>query len=245
MKRENRPELGDAQLLAYLDGEAETEVVEHVEQCVQCSERARQLARLQGRLTARFYRLVCPSSTDLGEYHLGLLAQEQAGAVGRHLAECPHCTREVAQLRSYLDALAPDVEFNPLERARILVAELVRGIQDLGSSPAFAPSPAFAGLRGDEEGGPLVYQAEEYQVAVEIERDAQRQDRFNLLVLVSGGDASGLEAQLWQEDLLVAAAAVDELGNSYISDLAPGSYELLLSGPEVEVRIPELQIGEP
>ena len=245
MKRENRPELGDAQLLAYLDGEAETEVVMHVEQCAQCSERARQLAQLQGHLTSRLYRLVCPSSTDLGEYHLGLLSQEQAGAVGRHLAECPHCSREVAQLRSYLGDLAPDVEFNPLERVRILVAELVRGIQNLGPTPAFAPSPAFAGLRGDEEDGPRVYQAEEYQVAVEIQRDAQRQDRFSLLVLVSGGDASGLEAQLWQEDLLISAVAVDELGNLYISNLAPGRYELLLSGRKVEVQIPELQIGVP
>ncbi len=180
MTNEQRPELGDAQLLAYLDGEADSEVVEHMEQCAQCRERAKQMALLQGRLTSRLYRLACPSSIDLGEYHLGLLGQEQAGAISLHLAECPHCAHEVAQLRAYLKDLAPDVEIGALERARILVAELVRGVQDLGPSPALAPSPAFAGLRGDGDGGPLVYQAEEYQIVVEIQRDAQRQEAFQL-----------------------------------------------------------------
>ncbi len=245
MTSEHRPELGDAQLLAYLDGEADSEVVEHVGQCAQCRERASQLALLQGRLASRLYRLACPSSTDLGEYHLGLLGQEQAGAVALHLAECPHCSREVAQLQTYLAELAPDVALGALEQVKIVIAELVRRVPGPGQLPTLAPAPAFAGLRGDEEGGPLVYQAEEYQLVVEIEHDDERQEFLGLLGLVAGGEPSGLEARLWQDDRLVAEVAVDELGNFTISNLAPGDYQLMLSGREVEIQIPELKIGDP
>ncbi len=66
-----------------------------------------------------------------------------------------------------------------------------------------------------------------------------------MLGLVAGGEFSDLEARLWQEDQLVAAVAVDELGNFDISNLAPGGYELMLSGREVEVQILDLQIGDP
>lgn len=244
MTSRQRPELGDAQLLAYLDGEADNEVVEHVEQCAQCRERAGQLAQLQGRLTSRLYRLACPSSTDLGEYHLGLLGREQAGAVALHLAECPHCSREVAQLQAYLADLEPDVTLGTLDQVRIVIAELVRGVQELGQLPTLTPAPAYAGLRGAEE-GPLVYQAEAFQIVVEIMRDGEHQDRFALLALVSGPEAEGLEARLSAASGLTATAPVDELGNLYFSDLTPGPYELNLSSRQIEIRIPLLNVGEP
>ena len=92
MTHKQRPELEDGQLLAYLDGEAEPEIVAHVAQCEACGRRARELARLQDRLAAGLYRHDCPATTDLGEYQMGLLPQAQAVIIGQHVEDCPHCT---------------------------------------------------------------------------------------------------------------------------------------------------------
>ncbi|MGD8473896.1 MAG: hypothetical protein PVH59_07210, partial [Anaerolineae bacterium] len=99
-----------------------------------------------------------------------------------------------------------------------------------------------AGLRG-EETGPRLYQAGEAQVAIEIQDDATRGDRKTLLALVTGVDTSELVAHLWLADRRVGQVPVDELGNLVVPDLAPGSYELILSGPEVEVHIRDLDVG--
>jgi hypothetical protein len=240
------PELNDRQLLAYIDGEADQQVVAHLERCPHCRQKAHRLARLQDRLTTRLYRFTCPSPVELGEYHVGLLPRDQAAAVARHLAECPHCTREVAQLKDYLAELAPALGPSPLERikerARVLVAHLVNGGLEAGLLGQPTLAPAYAGVRGEER-EPTLYQADDIQVVIEIQEDAEQPDRRVLLGLVIGTEPSGVKAHLWQADQHVAVVSVDELGNFVIPDLAPGSYELILSGPEIEIHIQDLQVG--
>jgi hypothetical protein len=240
------PELNDRELLTYIDGEADQQVVAHLERCSHCRQKAHRLARLQDRLTARLYRFTCPSPVELGEYHVGVLPRDQAAGVARHLAECPHCTREVTQLKDYLAELAPALGPSPLERikerARVLVARLVNGGWEAGLLGQPALAPAYAGVRGEER-EPYLYQADDIQVAIEIQEDAEQPDRRVLLGLVIGTEPSGVEAHLWQADQRVAVVPVDELGNFVIPDLAPGSYELILSGPEIEIHIQDLRVG--
>lgn len=234
-------ELTDGDLLAYLDGEASTKVATHAEQCPHCRERAQNLARLQGRLTAELYRIACPSPEELGEYQLKVLPRDHAAAVAGHLDGCPHCSREIAQLQDYLGELAPDLEFSPLERVKVLVAQLVGGGEGWGRSPALAP--AYAGLRG-AEAGPRLYQAGEAQIAIEIQDDAQNPGRKMVLGLITGIDTRDLVGRLWQAGQLVAEVPVDELGNLIIANLAPASFELILSGPGLEIHIQDLDVGE-
>jgi hypothetical protein len=233
------PELDDKTLLAYIDGEADPEVGAHLERCPHCRDRAQRLARLQDRLTSQLYRFTCPSPAELGEYHLGLLPSDQAADVASHLAECPHCTREIAQLKDYLSELKPDLEFSLQERIRVLVARLVRARRGNGASGAL--SPAYAGLRGEAE-GPYLYQADDIQIAVEIQDDIERQGRKVLLGLVTNTDPQKLEVHLWQADRRITTTPVDELGTFIIPNVAPGNYELILSGPEVEIHIQGLEI---
>lgn len=243
------PELDDKVLLAYIDGETDPEVVAHLERCPHCRDRAQHLARLQDRLTGQLYRFTCPSPAELGEYHLGLLPSDQAADVTSHLAECPHCTREIAQLKDYLSELRPDLEFSPLERIKVLVARLVRARKENGSSKETAPAPSaallgsstYAGLRGEAE-EPYLYQADDIQIAVEIQDDIERQGCKVLLGLVTDTDPQKLEVHLWQADQRIATTPVDELGTFVIPNIAPGNYELILSGPEVEIHIQGLEI---
>ena len=164
------PELNDRQLLAYADGEADPQVATHLAQCPYCREKARHLSHWQDQLTAKLYRMTCPSSIELGDYHLGLLPTAQAVSVAQHVSDCPHCKREVAQLRDYLRGeLAPAFEVGPMERVKVLIARLVGGGQGREQS---SPMPIFTSVRGEEE-GPLIYQVDGIQLAIEIS-DAHR-----------------------------------------------------------------------
>jgi hypothetical protein len=236
------PQLDDQELLAYFDGEAGRQVRAHLASCAHCRERARQLARVQDRLIALLYRVACPSPLEVGEYHLGVLPVEQRLALDRHLAECPHCRRELRQLEGYVAALAPDVELGPLERIKVLIARLVSAPEGQPGPGVPAPALAAAGLRGEGE-SLLLYQADGIHISLECQDEAKDRDRMILLGLVTGADTTGMEVQLWQPDQLIATAPVDPLGNFVVSDLIPGSYRLVLRGPEVEVQITELEIA--
>ena len=241
------PELDDSALLAYLDGEAGRQVVAHLERCPHCRERATRLARLQGRLTAELYRLACPSTVELGEYHLGVLPPEQAEAVAHHVAECPHCSRELAQLEGYLAELAPALEPGPLERAREQIRVLIARLLDRnsGRGPFGQPAtvPAYAGLRGDEKESHL-YQAGDVRIAIEFEDDPEQQDRKILLGLVMGMDLEGTRVYLWQADRLIQMTSLDDAGNFFCTGLIGGDYELILTDMEreLEIHIQELQV---
>jgi len=235
------PELDEKTLLAYLDGQASRQVAAHIEECPGCRERAEHLAQLQGHLTRQLYRIDCPSPLDLGQYHLGVLPDEQAAQVSGHLTQCPHCRREIAQLRDYMDGLAGDVEFSPLERVRIWIAELVGGGQKAPGPRAQLLAPAFAGVRGEEQ-GPRLYQAGPAQVAIEIQTDTEQPDLKMALGLVTNVAPGELKACLWRDDVRVAEVTVDELGNFVLPGLIPARYELILSGPEVEIHIQNLDV---
>ena len=239
------PALSDAQLLAYVDGEADPPVAAHIEHCPYCREQAGHLAHVQHRLTAQLFRITCPAPEELGEYHFGLLPQKQAADVGRHLAICPRCAQEIAQLEVYLSELAPALEFSRLERieerVRVLVARLVRpGAGAQGGQSLLAPVPA--GIRG-EEAGPYIYQADGVQVALDVQTDTEQPERKEILGLITGlDDPQQLEVSVWQAGELHATAPVDELGNFVVAGLAPATYELIVSGPEVEIHIQEVRV---
>ena len=249
------PALEDDVLLAYLggylvsdgqkmsDGDDASQVAAHLRQCPYCRERARRLARVQHDMTAQLYRVTCPDPTELGEYHLGVLSAKRAEAVAEHLAECPYCRREIAQLKNYLAELEPspglDLLDQVVEQVRVLVARLVSG----GPSGQPALAPAFAGVRGEEQ-EPLLYQAEDVQVMLEIQEDADRPDHRTLLGLVVGlPTPQEFAAHLWASEQLLATTPVDELGNFVLSNLIRGRYELMLSGPRTGIHIQDLDIG--
>ncbi len=236
------PELPDTDLLRYLDGEAESEVAVHLGECSHCRERAQHLSHLQGRLVAQLYRIRCPPPAEIGEYHLGLLPREQAAAVARHLGECALCSRELAHLRDYLGEPDASRETDPFEQVKVLVAQLIAGARDMLRPAQPVLAPAYAGLRG-EEPGPTLYQAGDLRIAIEIQEDVEQQGRKVLLGLVTGVDSSDLQVQLWRGNQRVTQVSVDEWGNFVFPDLEPGRYELILSGPEIEIHVQELEVG--
>jgi hypothetical protein len=229
------PELNESQMIAFVDGDAATNVREHLAQCPFCMDRAQDLARLSAGLRARLYRLDCPTTEDLGDLRLSAIATEQRAALESHLEHCPHCRHELAQLDNYLDSLSAELEPGIADRVRVLIARLVRG----GGGPILGLAPV--GVRGDGDDS-LIYEAGKTQLAIEILPSAGSPGRSDLLGLVSGGDMTSMTILLLRAGQVIAAADVDSAGNFVLSDLDAGAYELTLRGPSLEVQVTDLRI---
>jgi hypothetical protein len=143
-------------------------------------------------------------------------------------------------LESYLESLRADLEVNQAERVKVWVARLVSGVEGaLGPGPRFAP--ALAGLRGDEQ-EPLIFTAEDAQIALDVQADDQNPGNSVLMGLVTGLDVEGWRAQIWQERELVAKAPLDPGGNFLFQDLPAGEYDIILSDTETEIYIPGVKV---
>jgi hypothetical protein len=186
-------------------------------------------------LQSALYRAFCPDSITLGEYYLGILAEEQASQVRKHLRECPRCQQELNQLKSFARQHSRDIELSPLEHVRQLVARLV----DTGSFSAL--TPAFQGVRGSEA-KILSYEADGYQIALDIQDDLEHPGRMAIYGLLLGLDPQQFEVKLIEEGATIAKVKIDPYGNFWLESIPPGNYTLLLTGPVEEIRIEGLQL---
>ena len=235
------PELDDKQLLAYLDDpKANRETALHLEKCSHCREKAEALDRLQKRMTSRLYRITCPSPIELGEYHLQMLPDPQKMVITQHLRECPHCAREVAELEEFMAEPAPQPGL--LESARVLIARLIKTPGMEQDSEDFLGAPAFAGLRGEGEDEPFIYQAGNVRVVIEVQEDLEQMGLKTLLGLVTGLETNEFTIQVSHGDQVIATASVDEIGNFIIPHLSRGQYKLILSGPNMEIHVQSLPV---
>jgi hypothetical protein len=223
----------------FLDGEADDQVARHLKQCPHCREKAKYQTHLQNRVVALLHRVMCPAPEDLRDYHFRLLSQSVAADVKEHLTRCPYCTRELALLNEYLgDEMVPAMELSPLETVKAWIEVLVAHLAQRGPGTL---TPAF-GLRGGEE-DTFVYEVNNITLGLDIEDDPEQPGRKDLGGTIIGIDVRGLQVHLWQADQLVTTALVDQIGSFVIPHLVPGRYELIVSGPEMKIHIPELQVG--
>ncbi len=242
--------LRDEQLLAYLDGELIPGVVHHLEQCPACRARVTALQQSERKLTLAFYRRDCPPALTLGEYKFALLPAGEYAAIAQHLAHCPHCTLEVAQLQDFLAVVDRAVEAKPLTalppfalaaQVRVVITRLRDSWPRVG---AFSPlTPALAGVRGADAAQQIFDTDEGVQIIVDSQLDDQPHGQRTLLGLIVGmANPTGVRAALWQAERWIAATVVDGLGNFVLTDLPAGRYTLLLSNDETAYQINELHL---
>ena len=239
MKCITSPALDDTQIMSYVEGEADDAVLAHMRECAYCSERANRWTLLQNGLRKQLYRVTCPTPMEIGDYHLRLLPAPQALVVAQHVRECPLCRREVAELEDFLAEPTPQPGF--LGSIKTLIASLVSGPgmdQDL---PDLTSVPAFGGLRGEGE-EPFIYQAGQIRIVIEVQDDVEQLGLKTLLGLVTGLETNEFTIQVSQGDNVIATTSVDEIGNFIISHLSPGHYQLILTGPNMEIRIQSLPV---
>lgn len=221
------PELDDKQLLAYLDGEADPATITHLDGCAYCREKAKTLDRFQKRLTNRLYRLTCPPSIELGEYHLRMLPASRMLVVAQHVRECPHCARELSELEGFLGEQASTEGL--LGRAKLLIARMV-GAGDL----TFTPAPA---LRGEAK-GPITFAAEGIIIVLDMQPAMEgRADILGQVAADNQDDWTGAVVELRKDGLLQISSTVDDLGAFRCEGVIPGQHELKITSKNDSVVV--------
>lgn len=229
MKCITSPALDDIQIISYVEGEADDKTIAHIKKCPYCAERANTLTLFQKRMRARLYRSTCPSSMELGDYHMGLMSASQELVIAQHVRGCPQCRRDITELEKFLSV--PDVQSDLAGKAKLLFAQLV------GSGEA----PTFGALRGTD-GEPFIFQADNVRIVIDIQDDVEQMGLKTLVGLVTGLETNEFTIQVSQGEQMIATTSVDEIGNFIISHLTPGHYRLILSGPNMEIHIQSLPI---
>ena len=216
MKCITSPALDDTQIISYVEGEADNATVAHMQQCSYCAERANQLTLLQNQLRARLYRSSCPSSIELGDYHLGLLLDSQKLVVAQHVRGCPHCRRELAELEEFL--VEPDAEPDLLNTVKVLFAQLVSA----------GATPTLGALRGESK-GPLTFEADGMVIVLDIQPAAREQASILGQVAAEEQDQwTGAVVEMRQAEAPEMTASLDEFGAFRFDDVSQGATQVTI-----------------
>jgi anti-sigma factor RsiW len=231
----NPAEMGDGDLMAYVDGTADEAIVHHVRLCPACTRQAEELARLQAMLTANLYRRSCPTSEQLIAYRYGELQGGEHLVVAQHLRQCPHCARELAAL-SHAERRGP--------------GEWLRTTIEVVEAALVTPHVQAAGVRtipGRDRSTPQVYRADGVEVIVNQHPSRTHPHQWDLvgLVHVAGqvpatiGEA---RAELYRGEGLIAIEQVSPRGQFTFAGLEPAGYDLGLIWEQREIRLEGIRV---
>jgi len=225
-------------LIAYAAGDADGRIAQHIETCAACAALAAEYAATDQKLGALF-RVDCPAPDRLGELALDHLDPRDVLAMNAHLAECPHCTGELAALRAALQG-------NPLEDLMPAPSLLERIIARLLPDPG--TTAAFAGVRGPVSGTSRTYEADGVSISLTLEANqVGGERRWSLLGLVmneAGDDVpDGANARLQRGGQIAGETWLDEAGNLIFDDLEAGSYNLEVEVAGRTIVVEGIEIG--
>jgi hypothetical protein len=227
------PALDDSQIIRYVEGESDETVVAHINECAFCSEKASQWALLQNRVKKALYRVSCPTSMELGEYHLGLLPSSQVLVVDKHLRECPLCRREAAELQDFLTA----PEAGLLGTLKVLIARLINQTEN-------GYTPASVALRGAAK-GPLTFETDGVAITLDVQPDPN--GHISLLGQLAADDQdqwTGAKVELQQADSSQLTASMDDLGAFRFEGVYPGAIQITIKSLyDIHVQIPNIDIA--
>jgi hypothetical protein len=221
-------------LMAYIDGEAPSEIARRIADDPQLAKEAQGYALVQAALRQRLYRFDCPSSQMLGEYELGMLVPEERLRIARHVVECPHCTAELNTLRAFMAMEADEEPLGAVDRVRRFVATLVP-----------APHGAEVALRGAGDEATRAYYVNGVTITIDI--GAVRRGRTEIIGLVMRDDGEsippGSPVTLVGMSGTVATTEIDDLGNFAFDDVGIGAWRVEVGIGSDIILIEDLGIG--
>jgi hypothetical protein len=197
---------------------------------------------IEQNLQSHLFRFDCPDPLILGEYHFGLLKAVAKRAVQDHLSICPLCRREIGQLAGFLTATADPLPQGKarqslLERIKIFVVDILAP-----SDSELLPHAAY------RDGDKQMFEQTQFRV--------HRAGRFlislSLKQIAAGpqtiiGDIANIEEpangfsdwafHFWQDGVLKQVSPLDETGAFILEAADTNPFELILTGPEIEIHL--------
>lgn len=211
------------------------------------------------------YRAECPAPDLLQEYYWQHLQGTVRQQIHDHLQRCPLCQQEVAAIQAFVeqDVVRPRQE----SAFPTLATHFAEGIEQLSNSATAwltnlaqqgqwlvaryvdSLTPVESGilaLRAGEQDNRqlLTYEIEGGEVSLIVQRNAAQRLLVNGQLLSdeleNGAGRFHLSAQ--DPDWTPVTGAIDEFGSFTVDDLWPGHYQLLLSGEEYTILVPDIEL---
>lgn len=212
---------------------------------------------IEEKLKSILFRSDCPSNMDLGEYELGILDPPRRDEIASHLVACPYCQFDLQEIRQFMAVPAVGVEARLanaeekmplLERIKVIIVNLTTPPESLYGSGAMQPV-----FRGAEADTTQVVEADEYLVSLstvgENGSGPVQQIIGDIMPLVDDiDDQDGFgtwTADLWRSGQLLASTTVAADSHFTFEGIQTDNkaYELILSGPSVEIHLQNLHIS--
>jgi anti-sigma factor RsiW len=215
-------EIQEGDLMAYVDGRADSAVRRHVRGCAYCAGRAADLDELQRALRAALPRAACPDPQMLGDLHLKLLPPEQELAVAKHLRDCCACA---AEFRLYAAAEEPE----GLSALWSIVTSTVSGVV-AANTQSGQLDWALVGGAIERGAGPQRWEFRAARARIALDYQPGLDNRGTLAgVLLAGRGKrpwAGVPVNLYREGRLLASRTMNSLGGFVFEGIAPGHYDL-------------------
>jgi hypothetical protein len=177
------------------------------------------VADFEERLKARLYRVTCPSSVELGEYHLNLVPANRKLVIAQHLRTCPHCARELVQLQDFLAGEAP---MGLVQQAKVIIARLAGST--MGLSPAAIP------VRGASGKGLITLEADGIMVVLDVQPANGGRLKINGQLGAQEQDQwTGAKVELLQAGAQEFETTISDLGTFEFESITAGSKELRIT----------------
>ena len=224
-------------LIAYVDGEADALVRQHVESCPACLRRAGELGQVTQGVLGMMYRASCPEPEQLGLHHLKLLSASEELVMAAHLRKCVHCTEELALLAIEEE---PDGLITMVWDLFGQVGQVIEGV--------FMPAPRRRGAvrrKHSRKQDPQHYIADEIQLMLDFQ-PGRRGRREGKLVgtILSAIPETGSQAWLFADGEVPIATEIDRLGTFIFDRIKPDSYDLALEIEQKAILLREVQVSE-
>jgi len=223
-------QVNEADYLAVIENDDRPEFTRHLKNCLYCQAELTTYRDWDSRLHRDFAfitspaRALCAETQRLGELILGLLSPVESKKLEDHIKICSFCATEIADLKAWIPEFQPVAKPNPkgpVEQLRRLIAHLV-SFSDMTGTPNYV----MAGVRGDDEGLPQTYQAEEVSITVTIQPIQPYSKQRMVLGLVQRDNypmdaTAGAEVRIREGPNVLATETIDELGNFVFAEVTP------------------------
>lgn len=215
------------QLIAYLDGDADSSVNEHVDRCQTCQRKARELANAQQRFVAKLKGNQCPSTMHLGEYHLRHSAERDRQRIREHIRGCSSCLNK---LNGMADEIGHASGYHAQTPSHIDKASFGKTRYNL-SHKVLYPQPGSTGMaqgiRGAASESTMNYSFGAGTVSLRLHKD---NDGTTVTGLIMGLEPTFNRVRLLTADnsRAVGETDINRLGGFTLSTQSGGDYEIAL-----------------
>jgi hypothetical protein len=224
----------EGDLIAFVNGEADKPVNEHVSHCPACARKVKELRQTSQALLALIHRVYCPLPETLAQYQLNMLPSNEKLKIAAHVRLCSFCTRELEELGKQEDGLSEWI-FQALQGV-VHIIEAVR------VSPARLHPIGVRGGKVERQ----AYHIEGMDILISSQPATPMRRELRLLgAIVQVEAVTSCRVWLFREGEKPIFALMDDLGMFTFEKIPPGKYDLALEWGDKAILLREVIVGEP